>query len=243
MFLPSFNRGSVLKQKMLEALRDFPHTALDALYSDYGEGIISGFEVKPVVDNAFLVSPGLFKYNDKIFVLEEELSIEQKTEKHYVYISLQKNDNPDGVDVVLQCDQIDEPNDEMFELFRYTMNAEMFVYKDIYELLNSPMNRINQLYCKYSVIGGTTLHPYYYQLFANAILESSNASNIDIAFAYQCLNGITNISIVKHYFNGASTNEDVLMQMRAVLDRLKKKLNVQESQPQKVETPKKMVIS
>lgn len=241
--MPSFNRGSVLKQKMIEALRDFPHTVLDVLYSDYGEGIISGFKVKPVADNAFLVSPGLFKYNDKIFVLEEELSIEQKTEKHYVYISLQKNDNPDSVDVVLQCDQIDEPNDEMFELFRYTMNAEMFVYKDIYELLNSPMNRINQLYCKYSVIGGTTLHPYYYQLFANAILESSNASNNDIAFAYQCLNGITNISIVKHYFNGASTNEDVLMQMRAVLDRLKKKLNVQESQPQKVETPKKMVIS
>jgi hypothetical protein len=123
------------------------------------------------------------------------------------------------------------------------MNAEMFVYKDIYELLSSPMNRINQLYCKYSVIGGNTLHPYYFHLFANAVLESSNASDNDIAFAYQCLNGITNIAIVKHYFNGACSNKDILMQMRTVLDRLKKKLNVQESQPQKVETPKKMVIS
>ncbi|WP_295093338.1 hypothetical protein [Ruminococcus sp.] len=243
MFLPSFNRGSVLKQKMLDALRDFPHTALDVMYSDYGEGIISGFEVKPVSNKCFQVSPGLLKYNDKIYVLAEALSIEPKTEKHYVYISLQKIDNPDGIDVVIQCDQIDEPNDEKFELFRYTMNAEMFVYKDMYELLSSPMNRINQSYCKCSVIGGNTLHPYYFQLFANAVLESSNASQNDIAFAYQCLNGITNISIVKHYFNGASSNMDVLIQMKVILNRLKKKLNVQESQPQKVETPRKMVIS
>ena len=243
MFFPSFNRGSILKQKMLEALRDFPHTVLDAVYPDYGEGIISGFEVKPSSDNCFQVSSGLLKYNNKIHVLAESLAIEKKTEKHYVYISLQETDNSDGKDVLLHCDQIDEPNDEKFELFRYTMNAEMFVYKDIYELFSSPMNRINQLYCKYSVIGGNTIHPYYFQLFANAVLESSNASQDDIAFAYQCLNGITNISIIKHYFNGASSNEDVLNQMRVILDRLKKKLNVQESQSQKGETPKKMVIS
>lgn len=243
MFLPSFNRGSVLKQKMLEALRDFPHTALDVLYSDYGEGIISGFEVKPLSNNCFQVSPGLLKYNNQIYILAEALSIEQKTEKHYVYISLQKIDNPDGVYVVLQCDQIDEPNDEKFELFRYTMNAEMFAYKNIHELLRSPMNRINQLYCKYSVIGGNTLHPYYFQLFANAVLESSNASQNDVAFAYQCLNGITNISVVKHYFNGTSSNKDVLIQMKVILDRLEKKPNVQESQPQKVETTKKLIIT
>ena len=184
MFLPSFNRGSVLKQKMLEALRDFPHTALDVMYSDYGEGIISGFEVKPVDGNCFQVSPGLLKYNEKIFVLAEPLSIEQKNEKHYVFISLQKHDNPDGVDVVLNCDQIDEPSYEKFELFRYTMNAEMFVYKDMYELLSSPMNRINQLYCKYSVIGGNTLHPYYYQLFAASVLESSNAYLTTVQYTY-----------------------------------------------------------
>lgn len=243
MFLPSFNRGSILKQNMLEALRDFPHTALNVMYSDYGEGIISGFEVKSGSDNSFQVSPGLLKINDTVFVMAESLSIEQKTERHYVYISLRKIDNPDGEDIVLHCSQIDEPQNENFELFRYTMNAEMMAYKDVYELLSAPMNRINQLNCKYSVVGGSTLHPCYFQLFANAVLESSNASQNDIAFAYQCLNGITNISIVKHYFSGASSNEDVLKQMRVILDRLKKKIDVQDSQPPKVETPKKMVIS
>ncbi len=243
MFFPSFNQGSVLKQKMLEALRDFPHTALDVIFSDYGEGIISGFDVKPTADNFFQVSPGFLKINDKVCILTEALSIEQKAGKHYVYISLHKNDDPDGTDVVLHCDQTDETDVEKFELFRYIMNAEMFVYKDVDELFNSPMNRINQLFCKYSVIGGTTLHPYYFQLFANAVLESSDASQNDIAFAYQCLNGITNISVVNHYFNGASSNEDVITQMRDKLDKLKKKLNVKESQPQKVETPKKMIIT
>ena len=96
MFLPSFNRGSILKQNMLEALRDFPHTALNVMYSDYGEGIISGFEVKSGSDNSFQVSPGLLKINDTVFVMAESLSIEQKTERHYVYISLLKIDNPDG---------------------------------------------------------------------------------------------------------------------------------------------------
>lgn len=243
MFRPSFNKGSVLKQNMLEALRDYPCTVLGVEYSRYGDGIISGFEVSPVSGGQFQISPGILKANGEIYISSELLTIEQKNEKHYVYLTIQKKDNPDGTDVELKCEQKTDSDENGLELFRYTKNAEMYEYKDISELFNTPMNRINQIFCKFSTVGGNTLHPNYYRLFAEAVLGCTNATACDVAFAYQCLNGINNIDVVKQYFKGATSNIDILKAMKKILDRLSKNSSVQERQPEKIETPRKMVVS
>lgn len=243
MFRPSFIKGSVLKQNMLEALRDYPYTVLEVEYSEYGDGIISGFEIGSVTDNQFQISPGILKVDGEIYISSEMLTIEQINETHYVYLTIQKKDNPDGVDVELKCEQQTEPDDNGLELFRYTKNAKMFEYKDIYELFNKPMNRINQAFCRFATVGGNTLHPNYYRLFAEAVLRYTNATAFDVAFAYQCLNGINNIDVVKQYFKEVSSNAEILKKMENVLDRLSKNNSIQEKQPEKIETPRKMVVS
>ena len=243
MFRPSFNKGSVLKQNMLEALRDYPYTVLEVEYFTYGDGIITGFEVTSQGDDKFAIAPGILKLNERIYVSSRVLTIDQINEKHYVYLTIQKQDNPDGEDIVLNIDQQLEPIDGGFEVFRYTKNAEMFEYKDIREVFSTPMNRINQSFCKYAVIGGSTLHPYYFRLFAEAVLESTNATVNDIAFAYQCLNGIGNIDVVNRYCKGPSSNSEILNKMKAILDRLSKNSVVEEKMSEKIEMPKKMVIS
>ena len=243
MFCPSFNKGSVLKQHMLEALRDYPYTVLDVGYSAYGDGVISGFEVTPKDGDKFEISPGILKLNEKIYVSSQSITIDQLNEKHYVYLTIQKQDNPDGKDIIININQGLKPVESELEIFRYTKNAEMFEYKDIGELFSKPMNRINQSYCKYSVIGGSTLHPYYLKLFGEAIIDNTNATAYDVAFAYQCLNGIRNINVVNHYFKGSSSNTEILNEMKAILDRLKKNSTVEKRHTEKIEKPKKMLIS
>ena len=207
---------------MLEALRDNPNTILNVEYSGLGDGIISGFEIRPVYGEMFHISPGIVKIDGEIYVSSEVITIEQLNESHYVYLIAQKVETSDGVEVVLNCQQSENLDSNCFELFRYTKNAEIFEFKNVEELIssNTPINRINQKSCKYGVIGGSIFHPRYFKLYAESVLRSNNATPIDIAFAFQCLNGIKNIDVVKQYFYGVNIDQDIFREMKEKLEKM-----------------------
>ena len=248
MFQPSFDNGRILKQNMLEAVRDYPYAALRALYSNHGDGILSGFEICLTEDGKFQISPGILKWDGEVYVAPETFVIKQEDGKHYVYLKIQRTEVPDGRIVELKCQQTSELEENAFELFKYTKDAVMYEYKNIDEAFKNidkpfkePVNRIDQRACRFAVIGGATLCPKYYRWFAKEILKCVNAAPSDAAFAYQCLNGIDNIEAVKHYFNGSDTNSDVLKKMKTALDRLRTGNSVQEpAKPyvQELEKPK-----
>ena len=249
MFKPSFDPGSILKQNMLEAVRDYPYIALKALYSNYGDGILSGFEITPTKDEKFQISPGILKKDGEVYVAPETLVIKQEVGKHYVYLTIQDTDVPDGKNVDLECQQNSPPGESSFELFKYNKDegAGLYEYEDIKEAFTNvdkpfepPVNRIDQRACRFAVVGGVTLCPKYYRLFAKEILKCVNAAPSDVAFAYQCLNGINNIEAVKQYFNGSDTNSDVLIKMKTALDRLRTGNSVQETERPKA--PEKITI-
>ena len=244
MFQPSFDRGNILKQHMLEALRDCPVIVLDVLFSEYADGIISGFEISAADGETFKISPGILKFNGTIYVSSEEIIIHQENEVHFVYLSIHKTENADGVDVELTCEQSENMEENKFELFRYTKNAEVRKYDNASELLDkSPINRINQVYCKYSIKGGSTLHPDYFKLFAQEVLDRPNALMSDVAFAYQCLSGIFNVDIINQYFGCNGGNLEILERMKKVLDRMSKSEAISTEEKEKVEAPRKMIIS
>ncbi len=243
MFMPSFSKGSILKHNMLDAMRDYPHVFQKVRYLEYGDGIISGFIVNSIEGHSFQISPGILKANNDIFISHEPLTIHQENEKHYVYLRIQENEMPDGKDIVMKCEQSITEDKVGIELFRYTKSAEMYEYKDVFEIFTMPMNRINQIYCKYAIIGGNTLHPNYYRLYSKAVLDCPNATPSDIAFAYQCLNGINNISIIQSYFNGVTSNEDVLKKMKTALERMNASIITQEMKPETKDISRKMIIS
>jgi hypothetical protein len=43
MLIPYLEKGKILKENMLEALRDYPMDIMKLIYASYGNGIISGF--------------------------------------------------------------------------------------------------------------------------------------------------------------------------------------------------------
>lgn len=243
MFRPSFNKGSILKKNMLDALRDYPYTVLDVKYSDYGDGILSGFKINALENEQFSISPGILKINGEIYTSPVALTLEQVDEKHYVYLVIEQNDNPDGSEVDLKIEQTTELRECGWELFRYTKNANMYEYKDVFELFATPMNRINQLFCKFAIVGGNTLNPSYFRMFAKAVLSRSNATAEDVAFAYQCLNGIHDIEVIKQYFDGKTSTHDILEEMKSKLSKMGETDSVPVSQPEEREPPKKMIVS
>lgn len=222
MIRPSFKRGSILKQNMLESLRDYPYSAVELMYLNYGDGVISGFDIEIAEEREIIVSPGIIKINGRVYLSTENLHIEQKEEVHYVYVILSETETPDGRDFTIELTQSSAENEHGVELFRYTKNARLFKFQSIQDVVNLPTNRINVINQRRSINGGSTLAQGCFELYAKEILNSDNASMKDISFAYQCLNGINNIALIEQYFNGAKTNEQIVSEMKVRLSSLKK---------------------
>lgn len=242
MFRPSFEKGSVLKQGMLEALRDYPYKVVELLYADYGDGVISGFEITIVGEEEIIISPGIIKIFGNVYLSTDDLHIKQNDETQYVYVELSRRDNPDGVDYIINLVQSDTEIDDKFELFRYIKNAKLFLLQSIQEVISMPMNRINVVNQKQSVKGGSTLAHSCFILYAKAVLDSINANSKDLAFAYQCLNGINDILVVKQYFK-TTNNEEIVKKMRERLVSLNKAEEISIEEPIKRERPRQMIVT
>lgn len=213
-FIPKFEKGLILKQKMLEALRDYPLDFIKVLFAERGDGIISGFDILIDRDdkNKFVVTPGIIKKDGEIFCVTEEKKLDFLESENYVYLKFSVTEEVDGCTYSAEIEQKSEEDSSLFELFRYVRNAEMKEYADIEEILTPTLrNRIDRKHVRWSINGGSTLNPQYYKAFAEFVLKSSNSSAKDYAFAFSCLNGIEDSSVIRSYFEVEDiSNEKIL---------------------------------
>jgi len=231
LFIPVFEKGLILKQHMLEALRDYPREFIRNLYSEYGDGIITGCHIN-IQDNMICIGEGIVKINGEVYVLTKPLSVNAEDEINYVYLKITSESLADGTNLQMEVIQKNEKDDTLFEMARYAKNAVLKHYSKIEELFSDVSNRIDQRYVLQSVAGGNTLLSGYYRLYGEKVLSGVNADMQDIAFAYQCLNGIGSIEIVKAYFHTDDmSNQNILSLMKQRLS----KLSAKSPEPQKTE--------
>lgn len=243
MLKPSFEKGNILKQNMLESLRDYPRKAFDLIYGEYGEGIIDGFSVKIQEDGCLAISPGIVKIDGEIFFSDKTMLLEQRDEHNYVYIELACDNTVDGVLYKIEVSQYSTPQSDKLELFRYTKNAALLQLRDCADLFNPPINRINKLHSSYSYKGGKSLCPDYFKVYAKEVLASSNARMEDIAFAYECMNEVRDVDLIKIYFGNDASNDRVLEEMKNKLAAMSRKVENLNTEPEKVQSPRKMIVS
>ena len=238
MFIPVFEKGLILKQHMLEALRDYPREFIRNLYSEYGDGIITGCHIN-IQDNMICIGEGIVKINGEVYILTKPLSVNAEDEINYVYLKITSESLADGTNLQMEVIQKNEKDDTLFEMARYAKNAVLKHYSKIEELFSDVSNRIDQRYVLQSVAGGNTLLSGYYRLYAEKVLSSVNADMQDIAFAYQCLNGIGSIEIVKAYFHTDDmSNQNILSLMKQRLSTLSAKSpEIKKSEPAQVKKP------
>lgn len=223
MFIPVFEKGLILKQHMLEALRDYPREFIRNLYSEYGDGIITGCHIN-IQDNMICIGEGIVKINGEVYILTKPLSVNAEDEINYVYLKITSESLADGTNLQMEVIQKNEKDDTLFEMARYAKNAVLKHYSKTEELFSDVSNRIDQRYVLQSVAGGNTLLSGYYRLYGEKVLSGVNADMQDIAFAYQCLNGIGSIEIVKAYFHTDDmSNQNILSLMKQRLSKLSAK--------------------
>lgn len=243
MLKPSFDDGTILKQQMLEALRDFPKKILDVYFSEFGDGIISGFELS-VEDSTqtVIVSPGIYKHNDKVYVSENKLSINLFDEKNnIVYLEPERKKSDSGVNFNIKLTihtnsegeiRDEDKTTEMFELFRCSKDtgAKIFKIQKLDDVVNNkgkvPHNHLNQNYVLFSYCGGSGFSRDYLKLYASYVLNSGNCSAFDVAFACQCLNGLHDFDLIEKYFGPSDksfSNEDIISKIKDKKDRLSRK--------------------
>lgn len=217
MFNPNFDKGLILKQHMLEALRDYPNTFVQLLFLEMGDGILSGLKIS-LDGEYFHVSKGLIKLGGEVCFMTEQTRLEQKAGRRYVYLEkLSPVPARDGSGSthelrIVQYDKEQESASERMELFRYGRNAEMMEYQNIREIYQDVSNRIDRSHALKSVVGGSTLCDEYYKMFATFLLQSQQADVNDIGFAYQCLNGMHTLTVIQAYFRTEDTSNQNLIQ-------------------------------
>jgi len=81
---PIFTKGRMLKNEMLESLRDFPRDVTAILYVNHVDGVIAGLDLT-VDDTHITISKGIVKYKEELLVLGEILQIPYEKRKETLW--------------------------------------------------------------------------------------------------------------------------------------------------------------
>ena len=234
-FVPVFDSGLILKKHMLEALRDYPIKYVETFFSDMADGVIVGLDIELTEDESFVVGSGIVKIGGKVFVLDNFEKIGFLEQKNYVYLNIIQDNQIDGIDYKCEIVQKSIEDNTLFELFRYVKNAEVKKYTSVYDLFSDMTNRIDQRKLLSSKVGGSTLINDYFVLYGKELLKNETLGMKDCIFAYQCLNRIDNIEIVRDYFRLEEVdNEAVIMAMKNKLEEIMHKTDNNISNEQKI---------
>ena len=203
---PIFTKGRILKNEMLERLRDFPRQVADICWSPYADGVILGLDL--LVDQVDItLTPGMIKYEGELLVLAEQLKVPYEANGREQILKLQFEDPYQTSDfegrvvhVVLE----DKPTGQHeMELARFNLSKGAYLRSDYqdFEDFKTGHNTLNIVNQPYSHLGGSTLSPAILKYFARALIGYQTENAHDIAIIYQVLNQQKSISkeLLVHY--------------------------------------------
>lgn len=221
---PIFTKGRILKNEMLESLRDFPRHVTEILLESQTEGVISGFDLK-VDERHITIKPGIVKYQSEVMVLGTALKIPYTADGSEQVLKLQFQDRYQSADfegrrvhMVLEKGPI--RGNEM-ELARFRLSQGAYLRSDYqdFEDFKTGHNTLNIVNQPYSSMSGSTLNPAILSYFASALLEHQTANPHDLALIYQVLNQPVSISraLLVNYIKTRLKEADAPMESNADL--------------------------
>jgi hypothetical protein len=192
--LPNFGKGRILKTEMLENLRDFPREFWRIALQNYSDGIITGADLI-VGENAITVKPGIIKYGERIYLLQNLY------ETPYYHTNRDMTIKVIFLDTVMSSDftfyktkiLIDELANQgpgELELGRFKLREGAILRSDYTDFFDftTEYNTINIVHAEYAGVRQSTLHPKVTQYFGQLLLKSASENPYDASFAMQCLN-------------------------------------------------------
>lgn len=191
---PLFKKNRILKLEMLENLRNFPRDFVDIEYQDYTDGIITGL-VPTVYDKKITFCKGIVKYEGKIYLINEALSVSYADTNNEVMIKLNLLERLEDEDFTTQCIDVKLDFDMsikkgQLELGRFKLKNGAYLrsdYKGLYDFATE-YNTINIIHTQIAAQQESTIAASLLKFFANEVLEAGTDNMMDLNFAFTCLN-------------------------------------------------------
>ena len=183
-----FERRSILTARQLRAIEKFPREFLRLMYSDYGDGIISGMDFIERDDEIFLTE-GLVKLGDEIFFAAEvnlsELMTGKAVGKRYRFVLGEPQrsayENVITEKISLEVRELDEVGGLEFGRFKAGLiHLPAVDAEDLFEEFTRA-SRLNLLHVPLAVRGGVTFHPIIFRAILWRLEHKKNPAPVDHA--------------------------------------------------------------
>ncbi|MCL1989424.1 MAG: hypothetical protein FWG67_00890 [Defluviitaleaceae bacterium] len=236
---PIFTKGRILKNEMLETMRDFPTQVMDIWLASQGDGVVCGLDL--TVDAAMItLAAGMVKHEGELLVLVDALQVPYVADGREQFLKLQFHDRYETADfegrqveVVLHHEKVQ--SHEM-ELARFRLSQGAYLRQDYqdFEDFKTGHNTLNVVNQPYSSVSGVTLNPMILRYFAHGLLSYQTENPHDLAVVYQVLNGTGSMSkeLLVHYIKirlkeaqaQIETNDDLFKGLLHVLKLAKREV-------------------
>ncbi|WP_019535826.1 hypothetical protein [Paenibacillus ginsengihumi] len=204
--IPKFEKGRVLKTRMLENLRDFPREFTDVMFREYVDGIVTGAEIEVAADR-LIISPGIVKHQGRLYLLHEPVTMPYETTGREKSVKIRFHEGKQEHDWIshgseIVMDELVEPGPAELELCRFKLKEGARLRQDYQSFrdLATEFNTVNLLHVKYALPGKSTLSPVILRYFADELLRRGSQEPYDLMFGMMCLNeGVLNRDVILHY--------------------------------------------
>ncbi|MDE7312398.1 MAG: hypothetical protein K2N87_12395 [Eubacterium sp.] len=189
---PLFSKGRVLKKESLEALRDFPGRLAKLGLADWRDGILYGFGIS-YERGMIEVCAGAVWYQGQV-VLTETQRIPFRAYEQQITVCLRLHPVAATEDFSIRPLELrlknGEPGSGELELGRFRLSEGARLRKDYKDLRDcrTAYNTLDITQIPYAGAGGITVSPELLRIFARLVLEHTDALELDVQFAFLCLN-------------------------------------------------------
>ncbi len=192
-----FERRSILTATQLRAIEKFPREFLRLMFSDYGDGIISGLNFVERGKEIFLTE-GLVKIGDAFFFAEEinlsKLTAETRSGIWYKFCLSEPQrkayENVISEKISLEVKSLEE-NIGGLEFGRFKAGVSIKLpspdEEDTFEEFTRA-SRLNLLKVPCSIRGGVTFHPQIFQAILSRLQRKEKHDSADLALMIQLAN-------------------------------------------------------
>ncbi len=178
----TFKKGNILTENTLSLLHYLPKNTLKVLFNDNSEGIICGmnFDVK---ENMIIISPGIFKKNGRLFVLDSEKQIYFKSDgverDYHVYMTGITETVTEDRSITVSMIEFGIKSGEFAE-----GETRVFSFRTTPKLPESITDLTSAAYCDfsaciYSAYDEATYVPNVFKIIYKLLLQKKNKKAID----------------------------------------------------------------
>ena len=193
-----FERRSILTARQLRAIEKFPREFLRLMYSDFGDGIISGLDFIKRGDEIFLTE-GLVKLGENFFFAAEEnlsrLMAGLKEGKRYKIVlgtpQREAEENVITEKISLEVRELADVGGLEFGRFKAGLvHLPEVDAENLFEEFTKG-SRLNLLNVAYSTRGGATFHPLIFRAILARLQRKENPAPVDQSLMIQLADGGT----------------------------------------------------